>query len=1067
MLRSHLRRWRSPLALALVAAALSVPVAATPAAAADPCAPLVNPVACENSKPGTPAATWDVSGSGSTAIQGFATEMSVNAGETQRFKVRTTASSYRLDIYRMGYYGGNGARAITSLTVSGKQTQPNCLTESSTGLVDCGNWAVSASWAVPADAVSGIYFARLARTDGTSGASHVFFVVRNDASRSDLVFQTSDTTWQAYNTYGGNSLYVGSPAGRAYKVSYNRPFTTRGTGAEDFVFNAEYPMVRFLEANGYDVSYQAGADTDRRGALLRNHRVFLSVGHDEYWSGGQRASVEAARAAGVHLAFFSGNEMFWKTRWETSKDGSATGYRTLVCYKETHANAIIDPTSEWTGTWRDPRFSPPKDGGRPENAVTGTMFKVNTGTVNLQVPAADGKMRLWRNTSVATLAAGATATLGTGTVGYEWDEDAANSVRPPGLIQLSTTRATGVQILLDYGSTYGSGDATHHLTLYRAAGGALVFGAGTVQWSWGLDSSHDRGSGAASTPMRQATVNLFADMGAQPATLQSGLVAAAASTDTAGPSTTITAPANGTSVAAGTTVTVSGTAADTGGGVVGGVEVSTDGATWHPATGRGSWTYSFVPTTAGTTQIQARAIDDSANAGTPATVAVTVAPRSCPCSLWTNADVPAVPTDPDTSATEVGVKFRADVAGRITALRFYKGSGNTGTHVGRLWTASGTQLATVTFQNETATGWQQASLSTPVTLTPGATYVASYYAPNGRYAGDPGYFATAGVDSGPLHALRDGLDGPNGVYRFGSGFPTLAWQSANYWVDVVFSPSDTAPDTTAPTVTSRTPAAGATGVATGTTVSATFSEPVVSGSAAVTLTGPAGAVAGSVAYDATAARVTFTPATALATATTYTATVSGARDAAGNTMTSTSWTFTTAAAAPPPPSSSCPCSIWPASAVPGTAADPDTAAVEVGLKFRADVTGQITGVRFYKGSGNTGTHVGHLWTRDGQLLGTVTFGTETATGWQQASFSTPVQVSAGTTYVVSYYAPSGRYAGDSGYFATGVDTPPLHALANGVDGANGVYRYGTGGGFPTDTWQSTNYWVDVVFIPNA
>ena len=113
--------------------------------------------------------------------------------------------------------------------------------------------------------MSGIYFARLVRTDGTTGASHVFFVVRNDASHSDLLFQTSDTTWQAYNHYGGNSLYVGSPAGRAYKVSYNRPFGTRGTGPEDFVFNSEYPMVRFLEANGYDVSYSSGVDTDRCG----------------------------------------------------------------------------------------------------------------------------------------------------------------------------------------------------------------------------------------------------------------------------------------------------------------------------------------------------------------------------------------------------------------------------------------------------------------------------------------------------------------------------------------------------------------------------------------------------------------------------------------------------------------------------------------------------------------------------------------------------------------------------------------------------------------------------------
>ena len=126
---------------------------------------------------------------------------------------------------------------------------------------------MSASWAVPANAVSGIYFAKLVRTD-TGGASHIFFVVRDDASTSDILVQTSDTTWQAYNDYGGNSLYVGSPAGRAYKVSYNRPFITRGNQfGRAWVIDAEYPMVRWLEANGYDVSYAAGVDTDRHGGV--------------------------------------------------------------------------------------------------------------------------------------------------------------------------------------------------------------------------------------------------------------------------------------------------------------------------------------------------------------------------------------------------------------------------------------------------------------------------------------------------------------------------------------------------------------------------------------------------------------------------------------------------------------------------------------------------------------------------------------------------------------------------------------------------------------------------------
>ncbi|MFG1994408.1 N,N-dimethylformamidase beta subunit family domain-containing protein [Actinoplanes sp. NPDC048988] len=1038
-----MRTLRTFLVLALAVTGLSV--AGAEPAAADACAPLINPIACENSKAGTPKSTWDISGYGSSALQGFPTQISVNVGETVQFKIDSSAASYRVDIYRMGYYGGNGARLITSVNPVGAQSQPGCMSQAATGLVDCGNWAVSASWPVPANAVSGIYFARLVRTDGTSGASHIHFVVRDDASHSGIVFQTSDSTWQAYNQYGGNSLYVGSPVGRAYKVSYNRPITTRGTGAEDYVYNAEYPMVRWLEANGYDVSYIAGVDADRNGALLRNHQAFLSVGHDEYWSGQQRANVEAARDAGVNLAFLSGNEVFWKTRWENS-------YRTMVTYKETHANGKIDPDPAWTGSWRDPRFSPPADGGRPENGLTGTIFKVNAGTVNLQVPAADGKMRLWRGTTVATQAAGATATLGTGTVGYEWDEDADNGARPRGLIKLSTTTASGLDVLQDYGSTYATGSATHNLTLYRAPSGALVFGAGTVQWSWGLDSNHDRGSGAASTPMRQATVNLLADMGVQPGTPQPGLTVATASTDTVGPAAVVTAPAAGATVPVGSPTVVSGTATDTGGGVVGGVEISTDnGATWHPASGRATWSYTWRPGTTGAATIRVRATDDSGNVGADATRAVTVGSRTCPCGIWNATVTPATPADPDSTGTEIGTRFRTDVAGQVTAIRFYKSSANTGTHVGRLWSNTGTQLAQVTFTGESASGWQQANLSAPVTLTPNTTYVVSYYAPNGHYAADTDYFASQAYDNAPLHALRDGADGVNGVYRFGTGFPTLAWRSANYYVDVAFTPGTAAPDTTPPAVTSRSPEPNATGVATSIRPSATFNEPV--SGAVMAIAGVSGATTYS---DGVA---TFTPSTSLAPNTTYTISISGARDTAGNTMSSTSWSFTTGAA---PTTTTY--SVWPATAVPGTPADPETSAVELGLRFRSDVAGQVTGVRFYKGSGNTGTHLGRLWSNSGTQLATVTFAGESASGWQTATFSSPVTITTNTTYVVSYYAPVGRYAADTGYFANnGADNGPLHALANGVDGANGLYRYGTGGGFPTNTWQSANYWVDVVF----
>src|SRR5262249_4600705 len=146
--------------------------------------------------------------------------------------------------------------------------------------------------------------------------------------------------------------------------------------------------------------------------LLKRHKVFMSSGHYEYWSAAQRANVEAALASGVHLAFFSGYGMFWKTRWEDNG-------RTLVCYKETAPK--LDPSPEWTGVWRGPGFSPPSDGGQPENAVRATLY-AQLSSLAMTVPADDGKMRFWRNTTIAQQSSGQVASLPDRTVGYEWDE---------------------------------------------------------------------------------------------------------------------------------------------------------------------------------------------------------------------------------------------------------------------------------------------------------------------------------------------------------------------------------------------------------------------------------------------------------------------------------------------------------------------------------------------------------------------------------------------------------------------------------------------------------------------
>jgi beta-glucanase (GH16 family) len=181
-------------------------------------------------------------------------------------------------------------------------------------------------------------------------------------------------------------------------------------------------------------------------------------------------------------------------------------------------------------------------------------------------------------------------------------------------------------------------------------------------------------------------------------------------------------------------------------------------------------------------------------------------------------------------------------------------------------------------------------------------------------------------------------------------------------------------------------------------------------------------------------------------------------DASGTLSGSPDATFTTTGV-----SSNCPCSIWPPTATPQTTSVNDPQAVELGVKFTSDVGGYITGIRFYKGTKNSGTHTGSLWTSKGTLLATATFTGESSSGWQQVNFSSPVAVSASTTYVASYHTNTGSYAGDTQFFSSAVSAVPLHALSNGSSGGNGVYVYGTGGVFPTATYQSTNYWVDVVF----
>ena len=1071
----RVRGGRLAVVAALVLAVL--PLAGSAQAASDPCGSGSNPIVCENSKPGSPKSDW-FSPNAYGDIKGFTTKESVQAGDTLQFKVQSKVP-YHIEIYRLGWYGGDGAREI-STAAQAAVTYPasftsgpaSCTTKASTGLVDCGNWPVTANWTVPSDAVSGLYIANLDQADG-NGLMPYPFVVRNDSSTSAMVVQTSDETWQAYNTYGGQNLYGGggpAPDGRAYEVSYNRPLDI---GGDNGIYGSEYEMLSWLERNGYDVSYTSGVQVSGTGgaALLEKHKMYMSSGHDEYWTQSQYSNVLAARKAGVREAFFSGNEVFWKTRFTPSNDGTNTPNRTLVCYKMTKMaqnNGIADPSGIWTGTWMDPTSTNYGQSYQPENILTGSMFTVNGYRSDaITVPGSYGKNRIWRNTSIANLTSSQTATFPTGTLGYEWDSDIANSTRPAGAIDVSSTTVdvNDGKLRQDWGNTYGNGTATHNLVEFRDQdSGALVFGSGTVQWSWGLTNvpTADPANTVVTedSRMQQATVNILADMGVQPLTLQSNLVGASASTDTTGPAVTVTSPGSGVTVPALKPVTVKGTAADSG-GVVARVEVSTDGGTtWNAATGLTSWSYTWTPTTPGSASVQVRAVDDSANIGAVTTIPLTVGPQACPCTIWPASAVPGTVNAGDGGSVELGVKFRTTVAGSITAVRFYKSPANTGTHVGNLWTASGTRLATGTFTGETASGWQQLNFATPVTVKANTTYVASYFAPNGGYSFDNN-LANNGAGLAPLTALQSGVDGGNGVYRYTStsAFPSSQSSGSNYWVDVVLDTSTAS--TTPPTVTSTSPTSGATNASITAPVSATFSAAVDPDTVTFTVKDANGnTVPGSVTYPASN-KATFTPSTELELSSGYTASVQ-ASDVWGNAMANpVTWSFTTSST---PPAVTCPCTLWSSSAVPAstdTTGDPNS--VELGTRFTSSAAGWVTGVTFYKGTGNTGTHTGSLWANDGTLLATGTFTGETASGWQTLTFASPVAITADTPYVVSYHAPNGNYAVDGGYFAAAHKSYPLTAPADTTTSHNGLYRYGTDSGFPTGSYGSANYWVGPVF----
>lgn len=277
----------------------------------------------------------------------------------------------------------------------------------------------------------------------------------------------------------------------------------------------------------------------------------------------------------------------------------------------------------------------------------------------------------------------------------------------------------------------------------------------------------------------------------------------------------------------------------------------------------------------------------------------------CPCTIWPDTETPVGASD--AAEIELGVKFKSDDDGYINAIRFYKTAGNDGTHIGHLWTEAGVLLGEVIFTTETASGWQTAYFDSSIAIAANTTYVASYYAPQGNYAFAGAYFSSTGFDNAPLHALQDGENGSNGVYKYGpsgslfSGSGPDSFNAGNYWVDVEFDIVPR-PDTTPPSIILITPSNGSVGTSTLKPIQAKFSEALdatsVNGTTAKLFTTSAAPVAATVSYDAGNNTVVITPNTYLEGAANYSVLIEGGidgvRDVAGNTLTTDyTWSFTT------------------------------------------------------------------------------------------------------------------------------------------------------------------------------
>jgi hypothetical protein len=522
-----------------------------------------NPVAGENTLPGTDQGNWypGLNGGTNATIAGYCDKTSYQPGDTVNFKIDSSGFTFRVELCRLGWYGGEnfGARSVLGNQggyIPGTVVAQSAPTVDGTlGSTSCA-WTTNATWPVPAGAVPGVYHVVFRRTDAgnTANFSTGVFVVRPASVQGKIVNVVPDTTWQAYNLWGattdngvlgvgtwtGRSLYAAGSDGatgvfghRAYAVSFDRPYGTQAQQANTYLYDAEYGSIHFAEAQGYDLTYLSTLDLDNDPTILTRAALVHMNGHHEYWTTNVYNAFTAADDAKVNMLITASNVALWHTRYAVAD----TSKRTMICYKESGSIDVNpgfdggtgrDPVS-YTGTWRDARtaVAPNNTDVRRENALTGQIFAASTpSNIQTTVPFASKGLPIWRNSAtIQALTAGNVYTNPYANIGDEVELPDGSAGQPANLVQLSPTVASWANGANANGTTYHTTltSVTASFTVYRRYSGALIFNTGSWRGWWGLSRFAKGAFAGAVTAVSLDWQNAFLaclyDLGATPAAI--------------------------------------------------------------------------------------------------------------------------------------------------------------------------------------------------------------------------------------------------------------------------------------------------------------------------------------------------------------------------------------------------------------------------------------------------------------------------------------------------------------------------------------------------------------------